>query len=180
MKRILRPLLIILGLVAFALAVWFGGPLVGIADVYILAGVWSRLLLIVLVWGTVGLFYLIRWLRRRRAEKALEEAIVPEGPTGDGEVLGEKLQEALSVLRRSSGSSAYLYELPWYVIIGPPGAGKTTALLNSGIQFPLADSGGGAMPGSGGTRYCDWWFAEEAVLIDTAGRYTTHDSDADG
>ena len=179
MKRILRPLLIILGLVAFALAVWFGGPLVGIADVYILAGVWSRLLLIVLVWGTVGLFYLIRWLRRRRAEKALEEAIVPEGPTGDGEVLGEKLQEALSVLRRSSGSSAYLYELPWYVIIGPPGAGKTTALLNSGIQFPLADSGGGAMPGSGGTRYCDWWFAEEAVLIDTAGRYTTHDSDAE-
>src|SRR5262249_3364359 len=27
-------------------------------------------------------------------------------------------------------------------------------------------------------RYCDWWFTEDAVLIDTAGRYTTQDSDA--
>ena len=25
---------------------------------------------------------------------------------------------------------------------------------------------------------CDWWFTESAVLIDTAGRYTTQDSDA--
>ena len=35
-----------------------------------------------------------------------------------------------------------------------------------------------AIAGVGGTRYCDWWFTEEAVLIDTAGRYTTQDSDA--
>ena len=35
-----------------------------------------------------------------------------------------------------------------------------------------------AVAGVGGTRYCDWWFTEEAVLIDTAGRYTTQDSDA--
>ena len=35
-----------------------------------------------------------------------------------------------------------------------------------------------AVSGVGGTRLCDWWFAEDAVLIDTAGRYTTQDSDA--
>ncbi len=35
------------------------------------------------------------------------------------------------------------------------------------------------MRGVGGTRNCDWWFASEAVLIDTAGRYTTQDSDRD-
>jgi len=29
----------------------------------------------------------------------------------------------------------------------------------------------------GGTRNCDWWFTDRAVLIDTAGRYTTHESD---
>ncbi|MBV8473776.1 MAG: type VI secretion system membrane subunit TssM, partial [Hyphomicrobiales bacterium] len=29
--------------------------------------------------------------------------------------------------------------------------------------------------GVGGTRHCDWWFTEQAVLIDTAGRYTTQD-----
>ena len=33
------------------------------------------------------------------------------------------------------------------------------------------------MRGIGGTRNCDWWFTDEAVLLDTAGRYTTQDSD---
>ena len=38
--------------------------------------------------------------------------------------------------------------------------------------------GQSAVAGVGGTRMCDWWFTESAVLIDTAGRYTTQDSDA--
>src|SRR3712207_7058887 len=29
----------------------------------------------------------------------------------------------------------------------------------------------------GGTRNCDWWFTDEAVLLDTAGRYVTQDSE---
>lgn len=35
------------------------------------------------------------------------------------------------------------------------------------------------MKGIGGTRNCNWWFTDEAILIDTAGRYTTQD-DLDG
>jgi len=63
------------------------------------------------------------------------------------------------------------------VIIGPPGVGKTTLLSNSNLRFPLADRfGREAVRGVGGTRNCDWWFAEEAVLLDTAGRYTTQES----
>ena len=90
------------------------------------------------------------------------------------------MEEALATLRRTGKSSARaLYDLPWYLIIGPPGAGKTTALINSGLKFPLAgDRAAKAIQGVGGTRYCDWWFTDAAVLIDTAGRYTTQDSDA--
>ena len=62
-------------------------------------------------------------------------------------------------------------------IVGESGSGKTTALVNSEIKFPLSGQQGG-LQGFGGTRYCDWWFAEDAILIDTAGRYTTQDSDA--
>ena len=90
-----------------------------------------------------------------------------------------KLTTALALLKKARGTRGYLYEQPWYVIIGPPGAGKTTALLNAGLTFPLAaEMGQGAVAGVGGTRMCDWWFTENAVLIDTAGRYTTQDSDA--
>ncbi len=93
--------------------------------------------------------------------------------------LRDKLRQALVKLRKSKPGRKHLYELPWYVMIGPPGAGKTTAIVNSGLQFPLADDmGKGAIGGVGGTRNCDWWFTENAVLIDTAGRYTTQESDA--
>ena len=64
-----------------------------------------------------------------------------------------------------------------YAFIGAPGSGKTTALVNAGLTFPLAEQfGKAAIRGIGGTRNCDWWFTNEAVLIDTAGRYTTQES----
>jgi type VI secretion system protein ImpL len=103
------------------------------------------------------------------------------GPADDSETLKTRMSDALTTLKKSSSAKGdYLYDLPWYVIIGPPGSGKTTALVNSGLKFPLTRGGAtpAAIAGEGGTRYCDWWFTEDAVLIDTAGRYTTQDSDA--
>jgi type VI secretion system protein ImpL len=77
------------------------------------------------------------------------------------------------------GKGREVQELPWYVIIGAPGSGKTTALLNAGLRLPLytGKEPSPSVPGVGGTRNCDWWFTDEAVLLDTAGRYTTQDSD---
>lgn len=71
----------------------------------------------------------------------------------------------------------YLYQLPWYLVIGAPGSGKTTALANARLGAALgAGLDGMPVQNLGGTRNCDWWFTDEAVLIDTAGRYTTQDS----
>ncbi|MCC6204102.1 MAG: type VI secretion system membrane subunit TssM, partial [Hyphomicrobiales bacterium] len=181
MKAWIIRIAVWLALLALILAVWFGGPMVGYAEVYPLEPVWPRLLIVAIVLLAVGGYYGIRYWRRRKAQKALEAAMAAtEGETGDARVLGERMTEALETLKRSSGKRNFLYELPWYIIIGPPGAGKTTALVNSGLKFPLAGTEGAqAVAGVGGTRYCDWWFTEEAVLVDTAGRYTTQDSDAE-
>ncbi len=170
------------GIVLLALLVWVFGPLLDMLEA------WPPRLVIVLLllltWAGVNL---LLDLRRRRREQALEAGVAagtaPErGESGSAEetaALAEKMSEALSLLKRARGTSGYLYEQPWYVIIGPPGAGKTTALINAGLKFPLAaDMGQGAVAGVGGTRLCDWWFTENAVLIDTAGRYTTQDSNA--
>jgi type VI secretion system protein ImpL len=130
------------------------------------------------LWLGINLF--ISW-RRGRADTALAKGVAATADAGAEEVaaMGDKLTEALGLLKRARGTRGYLYEQPWYIIIGPPGAGKTTALLNAGLSFPLAaEMGQGAVAGVGGTRMCEWWFTEDAVLIDTAGRYTTQDSDA--
>ena len=168
--------LIIVGFLAFSAVVWFAGPLIGFGEAHPFDPVWVRALiigllaLVLLVWGLIAL------LRRRKANAALEKAIVVDTPAGDGRELASRMTAALSTLKKSGNSKTYLYDMPWYVIIGPPGSGKTTALVNSEIKFPLSGQQGG-LQGFGGTRYCDWWFAEEAVMIDTAGRYTTQDSD---
>ncbi len=128
------------------------------------------------VFGLWLLLVFFRWWRARRAAKAIADALLTPDP-GDveGALLATRLGDALKSLRTISGARRdYLYSRPWYVIIGPPGAGKTTALLNSGLRFPLAEQ---SLKGVGGTRNLDFWFADEAVLIDTAGRYTTQDSD---
>ncbi|ORE97227.1 type VI secretion system membrane subunit TssM [Aurantimonas sp. 22II-16-19i] len=178
MKRLVLPSLVLAGLLAFATVVWLAGPFVAVADVRPFASAGMRFAVI----AVVGTWYGLRHWKRRRREKALEEALVAEGGAddviGDGAGLSDRMADAIAVLKTSSGRSTYLYELPWYVIIGPPGSGKTTALVNSGLEFPLAGPGGpAAIAGAGGTRYCDFWFTEDAVLIDTAGRYTTQDSD---
>ncbi|KAB7648275.1 type VI secretion system membrane subunit TssM [Polymorphobacter fuscus] len=127
--------------------------------------------LIGLVWLAVAIAAGVRFWRRRAAQKSLAEAIAP--PDRESEAVTAKMKAALAELaKRGKGA---LYDLPWYVIIGPPGAGKTTIIKKSGLNL-VGDAD--AIKGVGGTRDCDWWFTDEAVLIDTAGRYTSQDSDA--
>ena len=131
--------------------------------------------------AAIALAWTLWWWLRRRASRRAAAAIAAElaGPDAvaeEGKALGQRMGDALAKLRGASGGRRdYLYTRPWYVIIGPPGAGKTTALLNSGLRFPFVEQ---AVKGTAGTRNLDFWFADEAVLVDTAGRYTTQDSDA--
>ena len=176
-----RWLLTGIGALLLALLVWFFGPLLGfLASPVARAAV---IAVIAVIWAVTN------WLigrRRRRADDTLSKGVTesqadPAQAASSEEVAAvrDKLTTALSLLKRARGTRGYLYEQPWYVIIGPPGAGKTTALVNAGLKFPLAaEMGQGPTTGVGGTRMCDWWFTEQAVLIDTAGRYTTQDSDA--
>jgi type VI secretion system protein ImpL len=173
--------LTILGTIVFSALVWFGGPIISVGDFEPFESGWVRLTIILVLWIIVLAVIAWRIVKRRRAAAKLEAALTePVADETDAPILAEKMRDALATLKgvTKSGANA-LYDLPWYLIIGPPGAGKTTALINSGLKFPLAnDTAARAVQGVGGTRYCDWWFTDEAVLIDTAGRYTTQDSDA--
>lgn len=173
---------VLLGVILLAALVWFGGPYLGLAGRQPLAGAWARLLfLAVLAVLALATWAVRSWLRRRRANRmatALGDGDdVAQRSAGERRQLESRFHEAMQLLRRRPGSRN-LYALPWYAVIGPPGSGKTTLLQHSGLRFPLeARFGNESVRGVGGTRQCDWWFTDEAVFLDTAGRYTTHDSD---
>ena len=184
-------------LAALGAVIWFEGPIVAVSGKAPLETENARWIAIGAVVGFTLL--LVAWNRWRasRGNAAVVNQLVAapvsaketEGP--DLAAVRERFERAVSTLRRARFGSGkllagwtarfggrYLYELPWYLIIGAPGSGKTTALQNCGLKFPLADKvGDHAVRGVGGTRNCDWWFTDQAVLIDTAGRFTTQDSD---
>ncbi|MEE4639947.1 MAG: type VI secretion system membrane subunit TssM [Wenzhouxiangella sp.] len=188
MKTFLRHILIpVIALILISLVIWFAGPLLSFAGWAPLEHPYWRLFLILIIVGWWVIRKTRAWMIGRRYNRELAQQVVesePEHDAGSEEVslLQERLREAIDVLKNArlggKGERKQLYQIPWYLIIGPPGSGKTTALVNSGLNFPLAERFGvESLKGVGGTRHCDWWFTDEAVLIDTAGRYTTQDSD---
>ncbi len=178
--------LAVIGFAALAAFLFLG------ADALQIAGIWAGglLALVFLVWLSA---WLIRKWQARQAsnqigsmlEQQAEKASASAATVKRDEVnaLQKRMLEAISTIKTSklgqlSGSAA-LYELPWYMIIGNPAAGKSTAIANSGLQFPFADKNGKIVQGIGGTRNCDWFFTTDGILLDTAGRYSVHEEDRD-
>ena len=94
---------------------------------------------LVLLAAAVASFGGFTFYRRKKSAEKIAEGIAGEtGPVNDEPILKDRMKDALATLKKAGGGkSEYLYDLPWYIIIGPPGAGKTTALVNSGLKFPL-------------------------------------------
>lgn len=179
-----RWLWLLLGLILLSAVIWIGGPYLSFADYPPLAPALARAVLIALIFALWGVRVLWRSLAASRAASRLAGQMARQEDPGaarasaDVRQMQQRFEEAVAALRRSRKGRTSLYDLPWYIIIGPPGAGKTTAIVNSGLNFPLAQKfGKEALRGIGGTRNCDWWFTDQAILLDTAGRYTTQDSD---
>jgi type VI secretion system protein ImpL len=171
-----------------------------VLSVFLLALVWALVLFLKLPLGiavVVTLAVAVAWgavlgWRRWKARKAagdIEKALKSQGdaqaqsarPDQQAEVEEMRAEftkavEALKSSKLARGGRDALAVLPWYMIIGPPGAGKSTALRASGLKFPYLTKRGGVR-GIGGTRNCEWWLTNEAVLLDTAGRYATEEED---
>ena len=174
--------LTIIGLTAMAALFYLGAQVLELALIWALAATALMLLLAGAVW---------LWRRRRarcesdklgeamsaQASPALAATPARDQSGAEVKAIRDSMLKAIETIRGSklgivSGTRA-LYELPWYMIIGNPAAGKSTAITNSGLQFPFAD--GKVLQGVGGTRNCDWFFTTDGILLDTAGRYSVLD-----
>ncbi|MFQ5806266.1 MAG: type VI secretion protein IcmF/TssM N-terminal domain-containing protein [Phycisphaerae bacterium] len=126
----------------------------------IIAGI--GLVIFLVIWGIRRAFF-------KKKSSELSEALDSQGPTrGDiaeqEQIYREKFRAKLTDLKTNGLS---VYKLPWFVLMGEPGCGKTASLIHSGLDFPL---GKDEVPGFGGTRNYNWWFTNDAVILDTAGR----------
>src|ERR1043165_1725451 len=129
---------------------------------------------------TAGYYAWKAWTRKQQNQQigggiSQHSSATPRGPSDPGQ------RARLDDMRKKfqSGVDAYksrgkdLYKLPWYVIVGEPGSGKTEAIRHSNVGFPpgMQDE----FQGVGGTINMNWWFTNHAVLLDTAGRLMFED-----
>jgi type VI secretion system protein ImpL len=172
--KILKIFLIIAGVLLLTSLV-FG--LVLVLDWPLWVGIF---LLLIIVGIFIGIFFFRKILARKREQKFVQQVIEQDEShlqtlTGKERDESKELQgrwkEAIEILRRSHlrkyGNP--LYVLPWYLVIGESGSGKTTAISSARLSSPFAEFA--RTTGISGTRNCDWWFFEQAIILDTAGRY---------
>ncbi|MEJ2463826.1 MAG: hypothetical protein P8098_19665 [Candidatus Thiodiazotropha sp.] len=158
----------VVGLFVVISLVWFAGPTLGLSSVtYRLAIIGAIVLVALIVW-LVRRVIISRRGAKLQGELSGQEESKAASKKLEIQLLKEKMNEAISSLKSSELGARYrgnaaLYALPWYMIIGPSAAGKSTLLRQSGLHFPYANDDDINIKGYGGTRNCDcrstecWW-----------------------
>ncbi|EJK99089.1 type VI secretion protein TssM2 [Pseudomonas fluorescens Q2-87] len=166
-----------------ALQVWFLGPFLALNDYKFWANPTVRMLtisMLMLGWG-LGMVFLNGRVGLNAGIQNNDAGQLRNLPQS---LMDDEQREVRSrfktALRTWASSSLYSgrgkrwrNDLPWYLLMGPPASGKTSLLDRSGLEFPLNGLERKVFDDASGTRHCDWYFAENAVLVDTAGRYLT-------
>ncbi|MBJ6750695.1 type VI secretion system protein ImpL [Geomonas sp. Red421] len=144
--------------------------------------------IVLLLWGTLG------WLKKRvqRAQQGKSQPVPQEpAPTQPAHSAGVELiqpdqsqlesarQDRIIALQQnvraavSTLKSSHLKQegdplqvLPWYLLLGAGGSGKTSAVHGARLLSPFSER-----PEHEATANCSWHFYDQGIVIDTAGRY---------
>lgn len=143
---------------------------------------WGKAMILTCLAASVIIAILLRKLiLKRREMKFIDGIIGPENMPGNTSSLDEasrelrrRFKQAVATLKKSDlkQKGNPLYVLPWYLMVGSSGAGKSTAVKSARLPSPFGDIN--RVVGVEGTRNCDWWFFDDSVVIDIAGRYSIH------
>lgn len=170
-------------LVVLALLIWFGGPALAINEYKLWASVFSRLFSISLLGVLAALILLLRQRKAHRRQLAEESDEARQERLWCASTIKQERAQMRGAFRNARrflrGSRLFTHrderwraELPWYLLLGPEASGKTSLLTFSGLRFQTTDN----HPQGWGdevrrTPLCEWYFADDAVLVDTAGRF---------
>lgn len=81
--------------------------------------------------------------------------------------LGRSFRHALKLLKAHVSGRDWRYAIPWYLLIGPEGSGKSTLIRNTDMNLPV---GAPAEDWEDVRPACKWWFFDRGVVLDVAGQ----------
>lgn len=83
------------------------------------------------------------------------------------ESIRTNFENGIDKLRKANRN---VYDLPWFLLAGQAGAGKTEAIRRSHAKEDFPPGLNDLMQGVGGTLNMNWWFTNKGIILDTAGR----------
>lgn len=163
----------LVALLVISAIVWFGGEYLGYPAKL-------RVLVIVAVLGLWFVLYLVQRVMAVRRTMRIEAMLRAQASSSSTatqldpiDAMVHQFRVGVRALRDTSPGRSAVQTMPWFLVMGPPGSGKTAAVRESGLNFPFVGLGHRASASAGPTRSVDWWYAERAVFLDTAGSYVT-------
>jgi type VI secretion system protein ImpL len=170
----LKPLSILL---TSAVVIWFLGPHLSVAGHMLLKSVKRRLLAITLLSAALGVKFYLSYRKEQ-----LKKATMPSALDKKLQILEGQVRGALNFLNKplvnNQGADYKLHNLPWYLLIGPTSAGKTTLLANSNINFILKKQiKPEDVKNISASDSCSWWVTHDSVLLDVPGNYVNLNND---
>ncbi len=175
----------ILGSLTLCVCVWIFSPYILLGDAYPFEKTSSRLaaiggiLLITLLYGLWKLLLLLRYHpdKFEKFFKGNREQVKEDDFREVVAVIDNAAKYVTKSNRKISKWSHFwfpkkaVYELPWYMVIGTENAGKTATVLSSGQELPLPEQLMRISRESISTKNCECWFSNEAIFVDTSGKY---------
>ncbi len=135
----------------------------------------------VLIGLAAGIVFLKNLFLRKREQRFIHQVIHQEEAYAltlsdmdkeRSQELQFRWKEAVEALRNTHPKKMGnpLHVLPWFLVIGESSSGKTTSIKSARLSSPFTESSRAS--GISGFRNCDWWFFEQAIIIETSGRHT--------
>ncbi|WP_431224277.1 type VI secretion system membrane subunit TssM [Serratia sp. L9] len=183
------PLFLSLALIAIA-TVWIIGPYLLIGKQHPLESAGHRGILMLAILIITLLYGLWRFMRALALDPALLDNFIKKKPAKQeeriehaainaviegGERYMRRIHRTVPIWRRFFSTDHRRSWLPWFLVMGTPAAGKTAMLFSSGQEFPLPEQLNRKDKENPPTAHCECLFTNEALFLDTAGKYAGED-----
>lgn len=152
-----------------SLIVWFAFPAIYWSETYPFQAIEKRAYIICA-------FFLIWLLSLILIPKEYSYAAITKEKRYPLEELKQRFQSALTFLKKTSityqNQDLALINLPWYLVIGPAEAGKTSLLANAPLSFVLQKQfAKHEIEKLAPSTHIDFWATRQAIFIDVPSHY---------
>lgn len=183
------------GVVSLISTIWLAGPTLEVFGHRPLEEIWVRIALTATILMIFFGYELYKWYKNKKLnDHVLEELQASENIDSNQKKpkhnhLQSQFNSIDNILQRHhqvdtknyfkkllTDKKEYIYQKPWFLVVGAPGVGKTSAILNAGLTFPVGTTDD--VSRLTGTKDCDWFLTDEALILDTAGRFVDQRQEA--